>query len=39
MLPSALTENLKLHIERVKSLHNADLGGGFGEMLLPPALA
>lgn len=39
MLPSSLTENLKLHIERVRSLHNADLARGFGEVLLPYALA
>ncbi len=39
MLPSTLTENLKLHIEWVKSLHNTDLARGFGEVLLPYALA
>ncbi len=39
MLPVSLTDALKLHLDRVKSLHAKDLAEGFGEVYLPNALA
>jgi len=39
MLPQSLTERLKVHLQRVNAMHNADLHEGFGETTLPYALA
>ncbi len=39
MLPLALKEPLQRHLARVRSLHQKDLGEGFGEVYLPYALA
>lgn len=39
MLPDSLTTPLQEHLARVKALHGADLESGFGEVLLPYALA
>lgn len=39
MLPISLVESLKIHLERVKLLHQQDLAKGFGEVWLPYALA
>ena len=39
MLRCCLVENLRLHIEGVRLLHNEDLAKGFGEVLMPYALA
>ncbi len=38
MLPDAVAAPLKLHLARVKALHNQDLSEGFGEVYLPFAL-
>ena len=38
-LPRPLHDELRLHIERVKKLHQHDLNQGFGEVYLPNALA
>jgi integron integrase len=38
MLPQALIEPLKAHLERVCALHRRDLGAGYGEVYLPYAL-
>ena len=38
VLPENVKADLKGHIERVKLLHNDDLGKGFGEVYLPYAL-
>ncbi len=38
MLPAALVEPLKTHLERVKALHGHDLSAGFGDVYLPYAL-
>jgi integron integrase len=38
MLPDAVATPLKLHLARVKALHNQDLAEGFGEVYLPFAL-
>ena len=38
MLPDAVAATLKLHLARVKALHNQDLAEGFGEVYLPFAL-
>ena len=38
MLPEAVAASLKLHLARVKALHNQDLAEGFGEVYLPFAL-
>ena len=38
MLPDAAAAPLKLHLARVKALHNQDLAEGFGEVYLPFAL-
>jgi len=39
MLPEAVIEPLKLHLARVKILHDRDLAAGFGDVELPDALA
>ena len=38
MLPEAVAASLKLHLARVKALHNQDLAEGFGAVYLPFAL-
>ena len=38
MLPEASREVLRTHLDRVRSLHQQDLAGGFGEVYLPYAL-
>lgn len=38
MLPERLVPTLKIHLERVKTLHESDLSQGFGEVYLPFAL-
>lgn len=38
MLPDTCVEILKRHLEKVKNLHEEDLGDGFGEVYLPFAL-
>jgi integron integrase len=39
MLPDRLREPLSAHMEKVRALHRRDLGGGFGAVGLPQALA
>jgi integron integrase len=39
MLPERYREPLRTHLERVRDLHARDLGKGFGEVWMPPALA
>ncbi|MBI3902454.1 MAG: integron integrase [Nitrosomonadales bacterium] len=39
MLPAALQEPLRIHIEKVRQLHQQDLAEGFGSVYLPNALA
>ena len=39
VLPASLIEPLRVHLSRVKKLHEADLADGFGEVYLPYALA
>jgi len=39
MLPAALAQPLKLHLERVRKLHDRDLARGHGDVELPDALA
>jgi len=39
MLPSAIVSRLTAHLERVRTLHAADLAAGFGRVALPDALA
>ena len=38
MLPQTVIEPLRLHLARVKALHEQDLADGFGEVYLPFAL-
>ncbi|MEI7868021.1 MAG: integron integrase [Candidatus Methylumidiphilus sp.] len=38
MLPDSLAEPLKVHMARVKALHQEDLQAGFGSVYLPDAL-
>ena len=38
MLPEAVIASLKLHLAKVKALHDEDLAQGFGEVYLPFAL-
>lgn len=38
MLPAALVQPLKQHLERVKVLHDDDLANGHGEVFMPMAL-
>ncbi|CAK0774570.1 Integrase/recombinase [Gammaproteobacteria bacterium] len=37
--PEKLSETLRIHLERVKELHEKDLQDGYGEVYLPSALA
>lgn len=39
MLPSAVVSRLNAHLERVRTLHAADLAAGLGRVALPDALA
>lgn len=39
VLPKAVQGELRLHIERVRRLHEEDLSKGFGEVFLPSALS
>lgn len=39
MLPRSIAVELGDHVEKVRNLHNYDLARGFGEVLLPNALA
>ena len=39
MLPSAIVSRLTAHLERVRTLHAADLAASFGRVALPDALA
>ena len=39
MLPNKLIAPLKAHLEKIKTLHDADLSNGFGRVYLPYALA
>src|SRR3546814_12372174 len=39
VLPRALIEPLQREVERVRTVHRADLAEGFGEVWLPHALA
>lgn len=38
ILPEFVKTELKLHLDKVKALHNEDLGNGYGEVYLPNAL-
>ena len=38
MLPNIITDNLNLHLEKVKLIHNRDLKEGFGAVYMPYAL-
>ncbi len=38
-LPAPLAQPLKKHLYKVRELHNSDLENGFGEVVLPHALA
>ncbi len=38
VLPEAVQEQLKVHLEKVKTLHEKDLKSGYGEVYLPEAL-
>ena len=38
MLPGTLTEPLKAHLDKVRTLHQRDLEAGYGEVYLPYAL-
>ena len=38
-LPKKIEEPLRIHLSKVKEMHNQDLSIGFGEVYLPPALA
>ena len=38
VLPDAVKEPLKLHLEKVRAIHNKDLASGCGEVYLPNAL-
>ncbi|CAN5332635.1 integron integrase [soil metagenome] len=39
ILPKGIADDLRLHLERVKLLHEQDIARGFGSVLLPYALA
>ena len=39
ILPERLYEELQVHLEKVRGLHEGDLAKGFGEVYLPDALA
>jgi len=38
ILPESLKERLQKHLEKVKTIHERDLAGGWGRVLLPDAL-
>src|SRR3989304_6079638 len=38
-LPDKLVDSLKVHLEKVRQLHDKDLAEGYGEVFLPGALA
>lgn len=38
LLPMSLVTPLKVHLDKVKSLHEADLAKGYGEVYMPLAL-
>jgi integron integrase len=38
LLPAAVEERLRTHLREVKALHERDLAGGFGRVVLPTAL-
>ncbi|MEX2347968.1 MAG: integron integrase [Balneolaceae bacterium] len=39
MIPDTLIDKFRIHIQKVKNLHRLDLEKGFGETILPKALA
>ena len=39
LFPKSIKEELRIHVETVKDIHNKDLNDGYGETLLPSALA
>jgi integron integrase len=39
LLPKSIRDDLRLHLQRVKSLHDSDLAEGRGEVYMPDALA
>jgi len=39
MIPDSLVDKIRIHIQKVKNLHMLDLEKGFGETILPKALA
>lgn len=39
LFPPLLHDEIRAHLEKVQQLHEADLGNGYGETVLPPALA
>ncbi|MDA8136517.1 MAG: integron integrase [Desulfobacteraceae bacterium] len=39
LFPQSIQADLQQHLEKVKRLHDEDLGNGFGEVYLPEALA
>jgi hypothetical protein len=39
VLSKTVQSDLRLHIERVKRLHEEDLSKGFGDVFLPTALS
>jgi integron integrase len=38
-LPNKIKEDLRIHLSKVKEMHNHDLSLGFGDVYLPPALS
>jgi hypothetical protein len=38
VLPETVRDRLRVHIEKVKALHEKDLKAGYGEVSLPEAL-
>lgn len=39
ILPDSILDDLRLHLQKVRNLHNADLARGYGRVVLPKALA
>ena len=39
VLPESVTSDLKLHIQKVKQIHQSDIEKGYGEVILPKSLA
>jgi integrase len=39
VFPKSIQQDLRIHLSRVKELHNQDLSQGYGETYLPNALA